>query len=420
MARSDRRSRPDVRARLVQVGIDALLGLEPADLLGAIGTREVARRAGVASSTFFEHFPSARDFADAVVERVYAVEGGGTITEVPGLVRSVASSDQALGNVYDLHRADFERLRRDPEFRVRLGLWALGGAAADGVYGRYLAQIDERLIEAAESLFASWGRELRPPFDVKGYVAALEAMIQGAVLRSIVDPDRLPVELFERASAALPVMALRQVGDRRTVDDQLAEMNYYTLLSDRARAEGSERHTDASNRIARAASDLFANNGFDGTTVGAIARAAGVHPDTVHAHFGGKAAIATELFEVALRPKPDRVPGQGPVDHLRSVLDQLAAGTGGHPDLARQYAVSVLGARPTRADGGVMAVVRGLILEAVDTRDLSAAVDSVHLARTLVLSIISEMLERPAAAPGTVAFDTLSMCIDGVRATPDP
>ena len=420
VARSDRRSRAEVRARLVQVGIDALLALEPADLLGAIGTREVARRGGVASSTFFEHFASARDFADAVVERVYAGVEGGTVTEVPVHIRSVASSEQALSNVYGLHRADFERLRNDPEFRVRLGLWALGGAGVDEIYRRYLAQIDERLIAAAESLFASWGRELRPPFDVKGYVAALEAMIQGAVLRSIVDPDRLPVELFERASAALPVVALRQIGDRSTVDDRLAEMNHYTLKGQRTRAEGSEHHLDARRRILSTAGDLIATNGFDGTTIAAIARAAGVHPDTVHAHFRGKSAVAAELFQAALMPMPNRVPGSGPLEHLRTVLELLAARTGGYPDLAEHYAISVLGTRPTNADDHVMTVLNALILEAVDSGDLRAGVDRSQLACTLVLSVASQMLERRATAPAVVASNAFEICIDGVRSERPP
>ena len=415
VARDERRGRPDVRARLVQVGIDALLELEPVDLLGAIGTREVARRAGVASSTFFEHFTSARGFADAVVERVYAVAGAGTISEVPLLTRSVASSEQALGQVYGLHRADFERIRNDPEFRVRLGLWALGGAKVDEVYRRYLAQADEQLIAGAELLFASWGRELRPPFDAKGYVAALVALVQGAVLRSIVDPDRLPVDLFERASAALPVVALRPLGDRRTFDDRLAEMNYYTLWGERTRAKNSERRLEVSARILRAAGGLFAIHGFDGTTVAAIARKAGVHPDTVHAHFPGKAAIATELFEIALGPTPDRVSGSGPLDHLRSVLDRLAAQVGGYRDLAAQYAISVLGAQRARTDGDLMAVVNTLIVEATDSGDLRADIDPSHLSRTLVLSIVSEMMERPATPPATVAFDAFAMCIDGAR-----
>jgi AcrR family transcriptional regulator len=51
--------------------------------------------------------------------------------------------------------------------------------------------------------------------------------------------------------------------------------------------------------IATAARGLFLANGFDGTTIEAIAREAGVAPQTVYAVFGSKRGIVAELLDRA-------------------------------------------------------------------------------------------------------------------------
>jgi AcrR family transcriptional regulator len=64
---------------------------------------------------------------------------------------------------------------------------------------------------------------------------------------------------------------------------------YHSALRE-ARAAQTRR------RITGAASDLFAQHGFAGTTVAAIAREAGVSPQTVYATFGSKGAIVGALL----------------------------------------------------------------------------------------------------------------------------
>src|SRR5262245_2820234 len=52
-------------------------------------------------------------------------------------------------------------------------------------------------------------------------------------------------------------------------------------------------------RIVEAARTLLREHGFDGTTIEAIARAAGVAPQTVYGAFGSKRGIVAELFDRA-------------------------------------------------------------------------------------------------------------------------
>ena len=58
-----------------------------------------------------------------------------------------------------------------------------------------------------------------------------------------------------------------------------------------------ERAADTRRRIAAAALDLFAEHGFGGTAVAAIAERAGVSAQTVYATFGSKGALLRALLE---------------------------------------------------------------------------------------------------------------------------
>lgn len=59
----------------------------------------------------------------------------------------------------------------------------------------------------------------------------------------------------------------------------------------------AERAADTRRRIAAAALELFADHGFAGTTVTAIAARAGVSAQTIYAIFGSKSAIVRALLD---------------------------------------------------------------------------------------------------------------------------
>ncbi|GAC1603430.1 MAG: TetR/AcrR family transcriptional regulator [Acidimicrobiales bacterium] len=58
--------------------------------------------------------------------------------------------------------------------------------------------------------------------------------------------------------------------------------------------------TESREHIARVAHDMFVERGYRGTTVAAVAAAAGVSPATVYAGFGNKAALLRRAFYVVL------------------------------------------------------------------------------------------------------------------------
>src|SRR5919202_6450587 len=62
-------------------------------------------------------------------------------------------------------------------------------------------------------------------------------------------------------------------------------------------------------QIVEAAGRLFSQHGYFGTTIGAIAHAAGVAEPTVYAAFGSKRAILSALIDAAIfGPDPPRTP----------------------------------------------------------------------------------------------------------------
>lgn len=114
--------------------------------------------------------------------------------------------------------------------------------------------------------------------------------------------------------------------------------------SDRRREQAEETRR----RVLAAAATLFERHGFEGASIGAIARAAGVSEETIYARFRSKRGLIGELVQAAVRG-----------DDPRPVLEQdgprrVAAATDQREQL-RRFAADI-GARLERA-GPIFAVV---------------------------------------------------------------
>lgn len=302
----------------------------------------------------YHHFGSLDSFAQAVVARVYD-PAAFPVHEVTSAVDALARGEVPLEATKAFHRNDFTRLRHDPLFRVRLGLWALGGTTVDVPYGDLLRGIDRRIGASAQSLFDQWGRELRPPVDMATYVAAQTAMISGSVVRHLVDPAALDAERFAQVSSALVIPLLRPRGDARGLEDRLTELNGY-LRATGGRSATAGVTGETPERLLKAAEKTFDRVGYDRATVRQVARAAGVGVSTLYAHFAGLPELAVALVttrftaSVAAAPPPPR-PGAPEVDAgvAREALMVVAAFCGQRLDYLGPYAAYVaLG--PDRGD----------------------------------------------------------------------
>jgi AcrR family transcriptional regulator len=155
-------------------------------------------------------------------------------------------------------------------------------------------------------------------------------------------------------------------------------------------------------RLLRAAADVFAAHGYDGTRVADIAAAAGVSNSALYAHFGSKA----ELLVASLRAHGERVLADllaaDPARPVADLLLQAGRGLPRHRDDRSYLAVEALVA--ARRDEGVAGPMRtytsdraawlaGLVLAGQAGGDLDPALSPDALAHfCLLLAFGSSLL----------------------------
>jgi AcrR family transcriptional regulator len=101
--------------------------------------------------------------------------------------------------------------------------------------------------------------------------------------------------------------------------EEVKERRHYDASRRRAAAQESRR------AIVEAARRLFLERGFTGTTMAAIAAAAGVSHETVYGSFGPKPALFRHLVEIALSGIDRPVPGMER-DYARLVMAETDPG----------------------------------------------------------------------------------------------
>jgi AcrR family transcriptional regulator len=160
------------------------------------------------------------------------------------------------------------------------------------------------------------------------------------------------------------------------------------------RLEQAERTRE---RVLDAAAGLFQERGYEGASVAAIARAAGVSDETVYAGFGTKRALLGELVQRAVRggdPRP--VPEQDEPRALAAETDQR--------EQLRRFAGDI--ARRLERAAPLAAVVAGAARSEPELADLLARL---HDTRRRNLGTLVDALAAngPLALPRADALDTV-------------
>ncbi|HJR26678.1 MAG TPA: TetR/AcrR family transcriptional regulator [Acidimicrobiales bacterium] len=381
--------------------------MTPATLVAALRTREIARRAGVSPPTFFHHFRTIDDYARALVAHVFSP----TRTSLEGVVTEGLREVQRLRLPAEqsiaYHRRDLHMAAADPDFRLRTGLWALGGPAVDGPFSEGLRELDRQLIPQAEALHRLWGREVRPPLDMRSHLAVQLALLQGSVMRHLAEGDVMTPERYARAAAALSMVMLRPTGDRRTLDDRLSEMNYYPG-SRAVLGSQSERRSTTRARLLDAAAELFAEYGYEAASISAVARTAGVHVATLYEHFESKAHVGLTLFDAHASAQLAALGAADAAGALRQHLEEVADFVATHSDLARLYlTVVACGDQPAGFDDGLRSATLRLVTalpdERLEGRDPGRTTDE------LLVCTIGAMLRHPGDGAAGAAASALRL-----------
>jgi AcrR family transcriptional regulator len=328
----------DTRNRLIEAGIDLLCRLTPTDLVSAVGTREIARMADVSAASFFHHFGSVERYTDELMDAIYSPTRLPRGDRVRVALETVAADDLPVSVLLTMYRNALNLNLDDSEYRLKLGLWALGGPSADARYSAYQNAVEEAIVVGAAHMLRGWGREPRPPFDLRNLVTIGNALTQGAYVRHTLNPEFLSVEHHALAITGTVLLGLRLIGDERTMADRLAEMNYYPQATASADATRSLIDGGTKDRLLAAAAELFAEYGVEATSVAQVAKRAGVSTTTFFNLYGSKSHLALALFDrhselhmAARRGQFD--PSDALVDHLVGVADLAAC----HPEMAKIF-----------------------------------------------------------------------------------
>jgi AcrR family transcriptional regulator len=158
-------------------------------------------------------------------------------------------------------------------------------------------------------------------------------------------------------------------------------------------------------RLLRAAADVFARRGYDGTRVADIAAAAGVSNGALYAHFGSKA----ELLVAALRA------------HGRRLLAEVLAADPGRPvtDL-----LLLVGRRlPRRRDGRGYLIVEALVAARRDEDVARLMRDYVGERAGSIAGLVRAAQAGgeidPALSPGALAHFCFLLAMGSALVTPD-
>lgn len=403
---ADASSRP-TRERLLDAAVAALHELTAVELVTAVGTREIARRAGVSPTAFFHHFASVADFARELTAWIYAPTTS-PVALTAARLDTVRGASLPVDTEYRFHTAEFIRLAAAPDLALRQAFAVFGGPAAAATYGRYLDAMEDRISPVFTELMESWGREPRPPFDVTALTALHMALVHGTVQRHRLSPNRIGADHFKRAAVVLNLVLLRLRGDRHTVDDRVSEMNYYPLRDVRTGREVTGQGAVTRARILTAAAELIGAHGFEQTTIASVARVARVSESTIYDLFTSKAGLAVALW---VKQAQDMLAatdhsGLGPGPRLRAHLLDLARFTATHSDHAAPYLAGIVCHAPA-VDDPVRDATRSVVAAAQRAGAVRSDLDGDDLADLLVSTVISRVLGVPSEGADEAAEWTL-------------
>jgi AcrR family transcriptional regulator len=163
----------------------------------------------------------------------------------------------------------------------------------------------------------------------------------------------------------------------------------------------AEQRRRTEERILDAAAGFFAADGYERTTIRAVASAAGVDPALVMHYFGSKQELFRRVIDAAPVPGFNRTPGQAAEQILASLADRLANEPTASLTLLRSMLTS-----PEAADAASVAIARyqAQITQAIpaDDASLRAAVISAITLGIIVSRHLIKSDELATADPAQV------------------
>lgn len=204
--RSKAEAGEQTRASLLDAGAALLRERPVGALFHQVTASEVARRAGRTIGAFYHHWPDQDSYRRDLLSYVLAPE------QVPSQETAAAVADALAGG---LDTAEIVRRNaRDnlafgvtrPEFVLSVVLW--GQARQDDDVRALLQHLyrgaTDALVPMYGALFAANGWVPRPPFTLESVAVTITALLDGLVMRAVVEPAAVPLRLPAEDGTAVP------------------------------------------------------------------------------------------------------------------------------------------------------------------------------------------------------------------------
>jgi AcrR family transcriptional regulator len=410
------------REDLIRAGLELADALPLDKLYAGVTTAATAERAGVTTGSFFHHFRTAEQFADALV-RSYLHDrplNQEVVDEMLGALEHTDLADAISTTLVDT----WQLMSRDPEltaeFRGRMHLFAHHGTALARptdeltVVGDVLRAIQDLQVDAAtegwERLLDANDMGVMAPFDARRLAVAVHALLIGLLVSHALDPAAVDDQLFADTAATLAGAVTRtELRPARIV--LAAEFVPDSDVSPQARS-GARRRQESRQRIVDATVGMF-DDGWDQVSATEVAEAAGVSTQTVINLFGNVRKVCAATFGTHLPVVDAAIEAAGPdrpMDALHDALLVLARASADDPQPARALLTERLGIRAVRDfdldDDDIRVIVPiGIKLTFVVAAVLGTETTepgTPDLAATLVDFVLGHAIPRPRRAEETV------------------
>ncbi len=220
------------RASLLEAGTELVNERRTSAVLP--GLREVCQRANRSTAVFYGHFENLAAYHDALVEQLLSTDVAfevmaltmdlladvtrrirtGPPEDIPRLIASVAAAN-----------IDAQLAIGMPAFRLRLLLQATADDRAQRqamvALRRLYDHVTEVQVIGYQALLDAWGREPRPPYDLRTVAITITAVADGLLVRRGFEPDLAVTTLFEDAVRALIPTLSRRIGTPDDLDEAL-------------------------------------------------------------------------------------------------------------------------------------------------------------------------------------------------------
>lgn len=426
---------PNTRERVLRAGLELWGELPPAELFSGLNVSSLSKAAGITRATFYTYWSTTQEYLDDLVDYTTEPKPDGYEPEVVDLMRQMALGEGDVHRDYDAAAQwQIRAVIADPGLRVRLGLLAkLDDPVVAEKLREHLDETEARAVEAAQLMLSRWGREARPPVTLGQLTALYSTFMDAFAARHLLEPDKVPVELYSWVAFALLITLTRPADDPADLHTVAALMNRFPIDGDRIRAlrtaaeaphlavsldEGRVKSPLEIVQIARA---LTSERPWQDLPVAEVAEASGVAESEVLRMFGSKHGLGVGVVQLLGAEELDSLGAiSDPVERLRAMFSRFAEVLRRSPGLVQSAVLVFAGWSDGPGADVVSWAVTPSVVEAVTEAQqrgqLHPGVEPSELAGTLLRVLLTQL--PLTYTRGIRNIDAVELLLRGAGAAP--